>query len=66
MNHSKYKYIFLFFGVIYLIDGFFTLFSTDSGNYFHFGFSFTKTQEILKQFLTSSILLLFYWYNRKK
>lgn len=58
MNHSKYKYIFLFFGIIYLVDGCFTLFSINNGNYFHFGFSLSKNQEIVKQLLTSIILLI--------
>jgi len=66
MNHSKYKYIFLFFGVIYLIGGFFTLFSTSGGNYSLLGFSITKTQEMFRQFLVALILLFAFWKQTAK
>lgn len=66
MNLSRYKYIFLIFGSIYLLDGFFTLFSNLHKPYEFFGISITKNQETLRQFITALTLLLAYWKFKNK
>ncbi|MDR6403264.1 hypothetical protein J2W57_000167 [Chryseobacterium ginsenosidimutans] len=66
MNLSKFKNIFLVFGIIYLIDGISTLICHDCPVYSFFGYPITKTQELFRQFITGSILIFAYWTQRNK
>jgi len=68
MNYSKNKYYFLLFGFIYLIGAFLTFYSKAYVNkYFSFlGIPLSKTQEIIRLFLISIILLSIYWKQRHK
>lgn len=66
MASSKFKYIFLVFGCIYLIDGLLTVFYTSNKHYFFFGFSISRNQEFFRQFAIAFILLFSYWRQTKK
>jgi len=66
MNSSKYKYIFLIFAIIYLIDGISMLIAQTPATYSFFGFPMTKNQELLKQFIIVMVLFFAYWKLRDK
>lgn len=66
MTSSKFKYVFLVLGCIYLIDGLLTLFYTFNKHYFFFGFPISKSQELIRQFTMAFILLFSYWRQTKK
>ena len=66
MTFSKFKYVFLVFGCIYLIDGLLTLFYTPEKHYAFFWFSISKNQELFRQFTMASIFLFSYWRQIKK
>ncbi len=66
MTSLKFKYVFLVFGCIYLIDGLLTLFYKSESHYAFFGFSISRNQELFRQFATSFILLFSYWKQIKK
>lgn len=66
MNFNNFKYVFLVFGCIYLLDGFFTLFTHNHEPYDFFGYPINKTQELFRQFTTATILFFAYWTQRHK
>ena len=66
MASSKFKYVFLVFGCLYLIDGLLTLFYMSERHYAFFGFPISKNQELFRQFTMAFILLFSYWRQTKK
>lgn len=51
MTSSKFKYVFLVLGCIYLIDGLLTLFYTSNKHYFFLDFLYQKAKSLLGSLL---------------